>query len=69
MKMRLTYLISAGIFMTLLLSAVRAQETEATRLLKARSTEFSQAVIRVTDGVYTAVGYSVQPVSMIIGGQ
>jgi len=53
---------------TLLVSTTaHAQETEATRLLKARSAEFKQEVIKVTDGVYTAVGYSVQPVSMIIG--
>jgi alkyl sulfatase BDS1-like metallo-beta-lactamase superfamily hydrolase len=44
-----------------------AEETEATRLLKARSAEFAEEVIKVTDDVYTAVGYSVQPVSMIIG--
>ncbi|MHC4889914.1 MAG: MBL fold metallo-hydrolase, partial [Planctomycetota bacterium] len=44
-----------------------AKESEATRLLKARNTEFHQEVIKVTEGVYTVVGYSVQPVSMIIG--
>ncbi|MHC4106158.1 MAG: MBL fold metallo-hydrolase, partial [Planctomycetota bacterium] len=43
------------------------QETYATKLLKARTAEFDQEVIKVMDGVYTAVGYSVQPVSMIIG--
>ena len=43
------------------------QETEATRLLKARNAEFAREIIQVTDDVYTAVGYSVQPVSMIIG--
>jgi len=46
---------------------LQGQDTEATRLLKARTAEFDQEVIKVTDGVYTAVGYSVQPVSMIIG--
>ncbi|UCD50854.1 MAG: alkyl/aryl-sulfatase, partial [Phycisphaerales bacterium] len=46
---------------------VQGQDSEATALLKARTAEFDQAVIKVTDGVYTAVGYSVQPVSMIIG--
>jgi len=44
-----------------------AQSAEATRLLKQRSAEFEREVIRVTDGVYTAVGYSVQPVTMIVG--
>jgi len=44
------------------------QETKATRLLRARNAEFAQEIIKVTDDVVTAVGYSVQPVSMIIGG-
>ena len=48
-------------------SLVGAADSEATRLLKARSAEFEREVIKVTDGVYTAVGYSVQPVSMIVG--
>ncbi|MHC4638124.1 MAG: alkyl sulfatase dimerization domain-containing protein [Planctomycetota bacterium] len=46
---------------------VFGQETDATKLLKARNMEFQQEIIRITDGVYTAVGYSVSPVSMIIG--
>jgi len=58
-------LIAAAI--VLLSASAYAQETETTRLLKARSAEFEQEVIKVTDDVYTAVGYSVQPVSMIIG--
>lgn len=41
--------------------------SEATRLLKARSAEFEQDVIEVTDGVYTAVGFAVSTVSMIVG--
>jgi len=48
-------------------SALGAGHSEATRLLEARSAEFDREVIRVTDGVYTAVGYSVQPVSMVVG--
>jgi uncharacterized sulfatase len=44
-----------------------AIESEATSLLKARNSEFRQEVIKVTDGVHTAVGYSVSPVSMIVG--
>ena len=44
-----------------------AQESKATRWLKARSAEFRQEIIQVTDGVYTAVGYSVSPCSMIVG--
>jgi alkyl sulfatase BDS1-like metallo-beta-lactamase superfamily hydrolase len=50
-----------------LVPVVSAQDNEATRLLKARTAEFDREVIKVTDGVYTAVGYSVQPVSMIVG--
>lgn len=43
------------------------QETNATKLLKERNAEFRTEVIKVTEDVYTAVGYSVQPVSMLIG--
>jgi alkyl sulfatase BDS1-like metallo-beta-lactamase superfamily hydrolase len=50
-------------------ASAQSTETEATRLLKQRSAEFEREVIRVTDGVYTAVGYSVQPVSMIVGDE
>jgi len=46
---------------------LHAQETKASRMLEARNAEFVQEVIKVADNVYTAVGYSVQPVSMIIG--
>jgi uncharacterized sulfatase len=46
---------------------VFGEETEATRLLKARDAEFHKEVIEVTDGVYTAVGCAVSPVSMIVG--
>jgi alkyl sulfatase BDS1-like metallo-beta-lactamase superfamily hydrolase len=75
MKIRLAHLytqlvlkpVVAAILMAVLISSVSAQETEATRLLKARSAEFKQDVIKVADGVYTAVGYSVSTVSMIAG--
>lgn len=67
MKMRRSYQYAVGIFLTLLISITQAQETEATRLLKARSAEFKQDVIKVAEGVYTAVGYSVSTVSMIVG--
>lgn len=50
-----------------LVSTVVGEESEATKLLKARSAEFEQAVIKVADGVYTAVGHSVSTVSMIVG--
>lgn len=48
-------------------STVLGVDSEATLLLKARSAEFQQEVIKVTEGVYTAVGYSVSTVSMIVG--
>lgn len=47
--------------------SAQSTETEATRLLKQRSAEFEREVIRVTEGVYTAVGYSVSTVTMIVG--
>jgi len=47
--------------------AIFGVETKATKMLKARNVEFRKEVIKVTDNVYTAVGYSVQPVSMIVG--
>ena len=49
------------------LSPSFAQESDATKLLKARNAEFREEVIKVTDGVYTAVGFSVSPSSMIVG--
>ena len=51
----------------LIVSTMWGQDTEATRLLKARNAEFRKEVIKVMENVYTAVGYSVQPVSMIVG--
>ena len=42
-------------------------ESPATTLLKARSAEFEKTIIQVNDNIYTAVGYGVSPVSMIIG--
>lgn len=42
-------------------------ESEATKLLKARSAEFRKEIILVADNIYTAVGYGVSPVSIIIG--
>lgn len=41
--------------------------TDAERLLEGRQSEFEQAVIQVTEGVYTAVGFGVSPNSMIVG--
>ncbi|MGB3780902.1 MAG: MBL fold metallo-hydrolase, partial [Tunicatimonas sp.] len=58
------------VFISLLLASFSLQaqeETEATRKLKARNEEFRPDIIKITDNVYTAVGYSVSNVSMVIG--
>ncbi|MEW4530190.1 alkyl/aryl-sulfatase [Maioricimonas sp. JC845] len=44
-----------------------AQENAATQKLTAQSRQFQEQVIKVADNVYTAVGYSVSNVSMIVG--
>ena len=65
------YRLLGTVAMALLAQAAVAQtavvETEAERLLRARSAEFERAVIKVSHNVYTAVGYAVSPVSMIVG--
>ena len=43
--------------------------SQATLLLKKRNAEFSKEIIQVADNVYTAVGYGVSPVIMIVGRQ
>ena len=53
--------------LTILSSNILKAESEAEKLLKARNAEFQQEVIKVSEGVYTAVGYSVSTVSMIVG--
>ena len=63
--MRYLVLTIAGLLLCVTVSL--AEETEATRLLKARNAEFRQGVVKVTSDVYTAVGYSVSTVSMIVG--
>lgn len=48
--------------------ALDAQDDLQTRqLLQERNKEFEQDIIRVSDNVYTAVGFGLGPVSMIIG--
>ena len=44
-----------------------ANEDSPEALLHARGAEFDKAVLEVTEGVYTAVGYTIAPVSMIVG--
>ncbi|VGO17633.1 Putative alkyl/aryl-sulfatase YjcS [Pontiella desulfatans] len=48
-------------------ASVSGADTPETTLLKKRSAEFRQDVVRVAENVYTFTGHSVQPVSMIIG--
>ena len=43
------------------------EETLATKMLKARSVELREDVIKVVEGVYVAVGYSPANVSMLVG--
>jgi glyoxylase-like metal-dependent hydrolase (beta-lactamase superfamily II) len=47
--------------------AAAAQDTAAREKLRAQSTEFRKDVIRITDGVYVAVGYSASNVILIQG--
>ena len=61
-------LLSAALLpVTLLTAGLAHAESEATQLLTERSNEFRQDVVQVANNVYTFTGYSVQPVSMIIG--
>src|SRR5262252_2696886 len=45
-----------------------AQEYAGREKLRAQSNEFRKEIIRVTDGVYVAVGYSASNVIVIQGG-
>jgi hypothetical protein len=44
-----------------------AQDSPATKLLKERNAEFRKDVVKVTDGVYSAVGYRASTINMIEG--
>jgi alkyl sulfatase BDS1-like metallo-beta-lactamase superfamily hydrolase len=59
--------ISIAVVVGLVSSNALAVDSEATRMLKARNAEFNKDIIRVSLSVYTAVGYGVSPVSMIVG--
>lgn len=52
---------------TVALAGAVAQDSEATKRLKALNPEFREDIVRVADNVYTAVGYTVSNVSMIVG--
>lgn len=47
--------------------ALSAQESEATRLLSAWTTEFERDIVQVTEGVYAAVGYGGSVFTMVVG--
>jgi len=48
-------------------SATSSAETNYAQQLEKRSAEFEKDIIQVSDNVYTAIGYGVSAVSMIIG--
>lgn len=58
-----------GVFILTLLAAnpLIAQDNTAAQRLADQSEQFSEQVIKVADNVYTAVGFSVSNVSMIVG--
>lgn len=60
-------LLCVGLLACLVNSTVTAQESAATKLLMVRNSEFSEEVLKVTDGVYVAIGFGVSPSSMIVG--
>lgn len=51
----------------MLASSAGAQESAATKRLKERNKMFEEDVIRVSESVYTAIGYTVSANSMIVG--
>lgn len=67
MKALFKNLLLSGLAVIASASLSPAQDSEATRLLKARSAEFQEEVLQVADNVYVAVGFGVSPSSMIVG--
>ena len=65
----LSILVSAMIAAVLTVGTVSAMDTDPARLLVSRNAEFKKDIIKVSPSVYTAVGYAVSPVSMIVGDQ
>ena len=66
-----TGLRAAALAMSTLLApcgTVAGQEFDGREKLRAQSDEFRKEVIKVTDGVYVAVGYSASNVTLIQGG-
>jgi len=57
------------LFLVVFFAQAAVAETDATRQLRSRNAEFDREIIRVSERVYTAVGYAVSPVSMIVGAE
>ena len=60
----------AGVAVSVLMlscSATSSAEPNYTQMLIKRSAEFQKDIIQVSDNVYTAIGYGVSAVSMIVG--
>ena len=65
----LPLLMSAIMAAFLAVGNVMAVDSDSTRLLISRNAEFNKEILRVSENVYTSVGYAVSPVSMIVGPQ
>lgn len=61
------FLSFAALATTFFLASAVAQDSSATKRLKSVTPEFREDIVRVADNVYTAVGYTVSNVSMIVG--
>lgn len=55
------------VLLLLLTTQAAAQENAATQKLTEQSKQFEEQIIKIGDNVYTAVGFSVSNVSMIVG--
>ncbi len=56
-----------GVFLLLGFTSVFGEESDATKLLKARSEQLRPQITRVSESVYCATGYSPANISMIVG--
>lgn len=59
--------LAISLSLSLSLPVLSEAPSPASKQLAARSAEFNQELIQVNEHVYTAVGYGVSPISMIIG--
>ena len=57
----------AGLLLPLIGPAANADDSLAEEILRQRGAEFAQQIMKVSPGVYTAVGYSPANISMIVG--